>query len=103
MDEALMDECAGWIAAQLEEEGHFLDPGLVYAILEHEWGHPALGRLPHDRMAAELEASLAAAGVTGYPQPLSAGLIGLVLSWEDDFLSFAGLSRNPAARSQDHG
>lgn len=93
-----MDECAGWIAAQLEEEGHFLDPGLVYTILEHEWGHPELGRLPHDRMAAELEASLTAAGVTGYPQPISTGLISLVLSWEDDFLSFAGIARGPGGR-----
>jgi hypothetical protein len=94
LEPALIEECAGWIAEQMEEEGYLIDPGLIQLILEHE--HSGPGPAPtseHPRTAQRLLAALEEAGVRGIPESINEQLVINVLEWEDEFLSFAGRPR----------
>jgi hypothetical protein len=91
---ALLSECADWVAAQMEEEGFLVDPGLVELILEQE-REGSLGALPssHVEAAPRLLELLTAAGVRGVPEAVNERLIIAVLEWEDEFLALAGRPR----------
>ena len=109
-DPALLAEAAGWITEQLAEGGVLVAGELVEVVLDLEWDGLERG-LPHgDRaaMVATVCARLAEEGVVIGPPP-SAGsgpsamepvppeLVQQVMSWEDDFLNLAGVSRGPRA------
>lgn len=90
--QALLDECAGWIAAQMEEENILIDPGLVSLIMEVErrLGPP---RAASAETAGDLESALLEQGVHGVPDAINAALILSVLEWEDEFMGLAGRPR----------
>ncbi len=90
--QSLLDECAEWVAAQLEEENVFIDPGLVSLIMETERqaGPP---RAASPELAADLEQRLMDQGVRGVPDAINARLLFLVLQWEDEFMALAGRPR----------
>ncbi|HWO94349.1 MAG TPA: hypothetical protein VNL92_06250 [Dehalococcoidia bacterium] len=95
-DEALMDEASEWISVMLEEEeGAFIDSGLVFQILEREWlmRDDQAAPIPHAEMASMLSERLEADGIRGVPDEISVGLIIGVLTWEDEFLALAGRPR----------
>lgn len=94
-DEALMDEACGWISEMLEEEGAYLDPGLIFIILEKEWAVLADDPRPvqHPEMAQRLIEALEADGIQGVPDAITPHLVVGVLSWEDEFLALAGRTR----------
>lgn len=92
-DTALFEECADWVAAQLEEENVYVDPGLVALIfgIERELG----GEVAASReRAAEIEAVLVERGVQGAPDTIDAALIFNIIDWEDEFLGLAGRPRS---------
>lgn len=94
MEQELLEECADWIAGQMEEEGYLIDAGLVQLILEREGESPQ--RIPtvtHAQAAAQLVERLTADGVQGVPNAVDERLIQIVLEWEDEFLSLAGRPR----------
>ena len=90
----LLEECAGWVAEQMEEEGYLYDGSLVEIVLEveRELGIQALPDGPKaaaSRIAAELEER----GIRGVPNDIDEGALVILLDWEDQFLSFAGIKR----------
>jgi hypothetical protein len=90
----LLEECSGWIAEQMAEEGYMYDGSLVELVLEveRELGLQALLAGPQ-ATAARLAEELAARGIRGIPNDITVdGLLNL-LDWEDQFLSFAGIPR----------
>lgn len=88
----LLVECAGWIWEQLQEEGFFLAGELVELVLTTERDMGIQGeRLQF--IAETLEAEFEARGVVGNPYPVNVALILAVLSWEDEFLGYAGIPR----------
>jgi hypothetical protein len=90
----LMEECADWIAAQMEEEAMFVDAGLVQLMLEHEWAEEErIPAISHEQAADRILKRLDDAGIQGAPDPIDRRLVLGVLQWEDDFLAFAGRSR----------
>ena len=94
MTPELMEECADWIAAQMEEESMFVDPMLVQQILEHEWANERrIPEITHEQAVAAILQRLVDAGVQGAPDSIDQRLILTVLQWEDDFLSLAGRTR----------
>ncbi len=95
MTPELMEECADWISAQLEEESMFIDPGLVQLMLEHEWAdEERIPAITHDQAADRILQRLEEAGIQGAPDPIDRRLVLGVLQWEDDFLSLAGRTRS---------
>jgi hypothetical protein len=89
-----MEECADWIAAQLEEESMWVDAGLVQMMLEHEWAEEErIPQISHDEAAERILRRLEDAGVQGVPDQIDRRLVLGVLQWEDDFLAFAGRAR----------
>ena len=96
MEAELMEECADWIAEQLEEEGMLVDAGLVQMMLQHEWAEEErIPAITHAQAAERILRRLVDAGVQGAPDAIDHRLILGVLQWEDDFLAFAGRSRSP--------
>lgn len=92
MDEAaFIEECADWIAAQLEEENIWVDGGLLDRILtiEREF-QPFASR--HETAEA-LHRALTEAGIQGMPDAIDLRLLNSILEWEDDFLALAGRPR----------
>ena len=90
----LLEECSGWIAEQMAEEGYMYDGSLVELVLELE-RELGLQGLPGGQQATaiRLGEELAARGVRGIPNDITVdGLVNL-LDWEDQFLSFAGIAR----------
>jgi hypothetical protein len=89
-----MEECADWIAAQLEEESMWVDAGLIQMMLEHEWAEEErIPQISHDEAADRILRRLEDAGVQGVPDQIDRRLVVGVLQWEDDFLAFAGRGR----------
>ncbi|MHB8573983.1 MAG: hypothetical protein ACYDCQ_01500 [Dehalococcoidia bacterium] len=90
--QSLLDECAEWVAAQLEEENIFVDPGLVSLIMEVERqvGPP---KSASEAQAGAVEARLIEQGIRGVPDSINARLIYAVLQWEDEFMALAGRPR----------
>ena len=88
----LFTECAEWVWEQLNEEGYFLSGELVELILmtERELGVQAL---PQEQIARRLVAEFDARGLSANPAPITADLVMATLSWEDEFLGLAGISR----------
>jgi len=108
LSEALINEASAWIAAQMTEEGLLVSEGLVDVVLRAEWDLLAAGLDPDDRPALlrRLGAHLAQAGVMVGPSPMTASTEGVptpeavppaviaqIVSWEDEFLGLARISR----------
>jgi hypothetical protein len=90
---ALFDECGEWIWDQLQDDGFFLAGEVVDLILQterelriHDQDHAAIARALADNFRER--------GIGGNPAPLDAGVIELVLQWEDEFLGYAGIPRS---------
>jgi hypothetical protein len=90
---ALFSECAEWIWEQLQEEGFYLTGELVELILQTERELGIQG-LDAATIAGRLEEEFRMRGISGNPYPIEAPMVRAVLDWEDDFLGFAGISRN---------
>jgi hypothetical protein len=90
--QALLDECAGWVAEQMEEENLLVDPGLVALIMETERTLGPL-RAANQDTASAIEATFLEKGVMGVPDAINATLILFVLQWEDEFMGLAGRPR----------
>jgi len=88
----LFDECAAWVWEQLQEDGIMLAGELVDLILATE-RELAIHTRPLEEIAQLLEEEFKMRGIGGNPYPIAAPLILQVLQWEDDFLGFAGISR----------
>lgn len=90
----LLEECAGWVAEQMGEEGYVYDAGLVEVVLEleRELGLQALPQGPQ-AAAARLSAELGERGIRGVPNDIDEQGLVVLLDWEDQFLSFAGIRR----------
>jgi hypothetical protein len=93
LDQQLWDECADWIAAQLEEENVLIDPSLVALIIEIEHDEHGGDHAASLEVACSIEAALSARGIAGVPDAIDARLIYTVLQWEDEFLGLAGRPR----------
>ncbi|MDZ7728339.1 MAG: hypothetical protein U5Q44_09200 [Dehalococcoidia bacterium] len=85
----------------MQEDGMFLSGELVELVLQTE-RDLGIHHLPLDSIAKKLEADFAERGIGANPAPIDARLIRVILDWEDDFLGFAGIPREPelAARIQ---
>jgi len=109
--EALINEAGEWIAEQLSEEGLIVTGGFVDLVLSMEWDAIEAGA-PSDDRAALVEAiiarmraenvmvgpppeTLSTDGIdTAQIRPVPTGFVEQVLSWEDEFLGFAGITRS---------
>jgi hypothetical protein len=89
---SLFTECAEWIWEQLHEEGFMMAGELVELVLatERELG---VHTRPLEEIAQVLADEFRLRGIAGNPQQIEPALILEVLRWEDDFLGFAGISR----------
>ncbi len=105
-----MNEAGEWIAEQLSEEGLMVTSGFVDLVLDMEWTAIEEGVRPDDRPAV-LDAvmrkmveenvhvgpppeTLSTDGIdTSQIRPVPRQFVEQVLSWEDDFLGFAGIRR----------
>lgn len=94
-DDELKTECAGWVAEQLSEEGVFMDPPLIFMLLnmEEHVRATSAGGLSTTDVAAGVATLAADEGVRSEPSAIDAAIILRLLSWEDEFLSFAGIPR----------
>ncbi len=105
-----MNEAGDWIAEQLSEEGLMVTSGFVNLVLDMEWTAIEEGVTPDDRpavvgavMQKMLEENvhvgpppdtLSTDGIdTSQIRPVPKQFVEQVLSWEDDFLGFAGIRR----------
>jgi hypothetical protein len=88
----LFTECAEWIWDQIQEDGHFIQGELVELILvtERQLGVHAQ---PREAIATAVSADFERRGIGGDPTPITPQVIDMVLMWEDDFLGFAGVTR----------
>ena len=109
--EALMNEAGEWIAEMLSEEGLMVTGGFVDLVLDMEWttieggapvnDRPALveaivGRMREENvLVGPPPETISTDGIdTSQIRPVPRGFIEQVLSWEDDFLGFAGIKRS---------
>lgn len=94
-DDDLKTECAGWVAEQLADEGVMIDPPLVFMLLnmEEHIRETSPEFVPHAAMAERVAALAAEEGVRSEPAAIDPPLVRNILSWEDEFLSFAGMPR----------
>lgn len=97
-DDDLKTECAGWVAEQLAEEGVMMDPPLIFMLInmEEHIRETSDRPLSHQEVAQDVAELAAEEGIRSEPSAIDAALILRLLSWEDEFLSFAGLSRPTA-------
>ena len=108
--EALMNEAGEWIAEQLSEEGLMVTSGFVDLVLDMEWTAIEEGVNPDQRgpvvdtvMQKMVEENiqvgppldtLSTDGIdTSQIRPVPRQFVEQVLSWEDEFLGFAGIRR----------
>lgn len=109
--EGLIDEASEWIAEQLSEEGLMVTSGFVDLVLRMEWDSIDAGVDGENRaavVAAVMERmreenilvgpppdTLSTDGIdTSQIRPVPPQFVEQVLSWEDEFLGFAGISRS---------
>lgn len=109
--EDLINEAGEWIAEQLSEEGLMVSGGFVDLVLSMEWDAIEAGAPPDNRAAlvdAVIERlrednvlvgpppeTVSTDGIdTSQIRPVPRQFVEQVLSWEDDFLGFAGLTRS---------
>lgn len=109
--EDLINEAGEWIAEQLSEEGLMVSGGFVDLVLSMEWDAIEAGAPPDNRSAlvdAVIERMREDNVMVGPPpetvstdgidtsqiRPVPRQFVEQVLSWEDDFLGFAGLTRS---------
>ena len=109
--EDLINEAGEWIAEQLSEEGLMVSGGFVDLVLSMEWDAIDAGAPPDNRAAlvdAVIERMREDNVMVGPPpetvstdgidtsqiRPVPRQFVEQVLSWEDDFLGFAGLTRS---------
>ncbi|MGI8925364.1 MAG: hypothetical protein ACR2HN_01805 [Tepidiformaceae bacterium] len=92
LSDELLEECAGWVWEQLQEEGFLLAGELVELILVTERELGVEGR-DLATIARVVDEEFRLRGVAGNPYPIDANLIREVLQWEDEFLGLAGMPR----------
>lgn len=109
--EDLINEAGEWIAEQLSGEGLMVSGGFVDLVLSMEWDAIEAGAPPDNRAAlvdAVIERlrednvmvgpppeTVSTDGIdTSQIRPVPRQFVEQVLSWEDDFLGFAGLTRS---------
>lgn len=90
---ALFTECAEWIWEQLNEEGFQMAGELIELILETERELDIHTR-PTPEIATLVVDEFRLRGIEGKPQPITVELVRAVIEWEDEFLGFAGISRD---------
>lgn len=121
---SLLDEAGAWIAEQMSEEGIVVSEGFVELVQSMEWDLLEAGLDPEDRggavsqilarmaeeriMVGPMPEALATEGVAApEPKPVPPHLVEQVLSWEDEFLGLAGISRRdpqpPSRDARGHG
>ena len=88
----LFTECAEWIWEQLNDEGIQLAGELIELILETE-REIGIHTRSLDEIATLLHDEFRLRGIEGKPQPITTHLVKAVLEWEDEFLGFAGITR----------
>ena len=108
--EALLEEAGEWIAEQMMEEGMLMTSAFVDLVLSMEWDAIDGGADADDRAKVVDEIArrmqeeevrvgpppetISTDGIdTSQITPVPRSMIELVLSWEDDFLGFAGIKR----------
>ena len=109
-----MNEAGEWIAEQLSEEGLMVTSGFVDLVLDMEWTSIEEGVHPDERtqvvdsvMQKMVEENvqvgpppetLSTDGIdTSQIRPVPRQFVEQVLSWEDEFLGFAGIRRSDHA------
>ena len=109
--EDLINEAGEWIAEQLSEEGLMVSGGFVDLVLSMEWDAIEAGAPPDNRaalvdvviermrednvMVGPPPETVSTDGIdTSQIRPVPRQFVEQVLSWEDDFLGFAGLTRS---------
>ena len=107
----LLEEATDWIAEQMADEGMLVSGGLIDLVLSHEWEAIGAGADPNARPALveAISGRLSDEGVLVAPPPSTLSTDGVdasqvrpvppqiveqVLSWEDEFLGLAGISRD---------
>lgn len=114
--ESLLSEAQGWIAEMLSDEGVIVTEAFVELVQEFEWDALEAGEVgPDDRaamvqhvidrcareniMVGPIPSTLSTDGDGGnlQPRPVPADLVEQVLSWEDEFLGLAGITRRDGA------
>jgi hypothetical protein len=88
----LFTECAEWIWEQIQEDGHFVQGELIELVLLTERALGVQAR-DHSSISSAVMADFESRGIGGDPSPITPAVIEMVLLWEDDFLGFAGISR----------
>lgn len=89
----LFDECGEWIWEQLQDDGFYLAGEVIDLILQTERELGVQGQ-DIDSISRTIEDEFKLRGIGGNPNPIDAALIHLVLQWEDEFLSYAGIPRS---------
>lgn len=89
---ALFTECAEWIWEQMNEEGFQLSGELIELIMETE-RELGIHTRDLDDIATLLADEFRLRGIVGQPHTIEPPLVRAVLEWEDDFLGFAGITR----------
>ncbi len=92
LQSALFTECAEWIWEQLGEEGYQLAGELIELILETE-RELGVHTRDIDEIAGIVIDEFRLRGIAGQPYPIEVPIVRAVLEWEDEFLGFAGISR----------
>jgi hypothetical protein len=88
----LRTECAEWIWEQMQEEGYYISGEIIDLVLDVE-RELDIHASPNAEIARQLEAEFARRGIESAPTAIDAPLIEIILSWEDEFLGFAGIPR----------
>ncbi len=109
--ESLLEEAQGWIAEMLSEEGVIVTDAFIDLVQTFEWDALEAGEVgPDDRpgiithivdrcvqeniMVGPMPSTLSTDGAGAQqPRPVPPDLVEHVLSWEDEFLGLAGISR----------
>ncbi len=114
-NESLLEEAQGWIAEMMSEEGVIVTDAFIELVQTFEWDaleegtigpddRPGIVTHIVDRCAAEnimlgpIPTTLSTdGGGAQMPQAVPPQLVEQVLSWEDEFLGLAGISRRDPA------
>ena len=111
---SLLEESQDWIAEMLSEDGIMVTGAFVELVQNFEWDaleadqvgpddRPGMVQHIIDRCSAEniqvgpMPSTLSTDGGDIQPKPVPPQIVEQVLSWEDEFLGLAGISRRDPA------
>ncbi len=89
----LLEECAEWIWEQLQEDGVMMAGELIELVLQVERELNIQHQAPID-IAPVVNDEFKVRRTAGIPENFDTEFIRLVLEWEDEWLGFAGISRD---------